>query len=331
MPSAQCTGCLPSPFSDASPSLPQARQTWHHLGHNESTMSSIHTSSALPIAQALLTQTATIARRFVPPRVARLHVPALTPGPGESAKDASFCAIELLDGSFGLSYILLGDTLDAFIRRYAGSSDARLAGADPLQLAQGFASTDAVARALALAAINALTDSVWRQVGYTPPAARNSLGDVQLLADDHLGMIGFFPPLVRQVQALGARLTVLELDEAMVRRQRERFPGVHVTLDRGELRACNKVVGTSTMLLNDTLDAMLAAAPAAQAFAVIGPSAGLWPDALFARGVSLLGGTRITDGAQFSDAMAAGTSWSTAATKFAIARGDWPGWERLLA
>ena len=31
------------------------------------------------------------------------------------------------------------------------------------------------------------------------------------------------------------------------------------------------------MLLSDTLDDMLAAAPRAQRFAVIGPSAGLWP------------------------------------------------------
>jgi hypothetical protein len=28
-------------------------------------------------------------------------------------KDAKFCAIELQDGAYGLSYVLLGDTLDA--------------------------------------------------------------------------------------------------------------------------------------------------------------------------------------------------------------------------
>ena len=164
---------------------------------------------------------------------------------------------------------------------------------------------------------------------HRPQRATRS-GDVQLDATDHLGMIGFFPPLVRQVQALGARISVLELDEAMVRRQRERFPGVHITLERAALAACNKVVGTSTMLLNDTLDAMLAAAPQAQDFAVIGPSAGLWPDALFARGVTLLGGTRVADGAAFADAMARGASWSAAATKFAISRDQWPGWQTLL-
>jgi len=280
-----------------------------------------------PLASALIAQMETIAARLVPPRVARLHIPADAPG-DEAPKDAKFCAIELQDGAFGLSYVLLGDTLDALTHAQAGSE--RLAGADPLQLARRLDGGSPVERALALAAINALTDSVWRQVGYQPPPAGNSLGDVQLARDDHLGMIGFFPPLVRQVQSVGGRLSVLELDEAMVRRQQQRFPQVHITLERSALAACNKVVGTSTMLLNDTLDAMLAAAPQATEFAVIGPSAGLWPDALFARGVTLLGGTRVTDGAAFTEAMARGEAWSAASRKFAIDRAGWPGWAQLL-
>jgi uncharacterized protein (DUF4213/DUF364 family) len=286
--------------------------------------------TSCPLASALLSQLESIATRFPPPRVARLHVPADAPDDASGPKDAKFCAIELEDGAFGLSYILLGDTLDALTHAHSSGAVLPLAGADPLVLARRFSGGSLVERAVALAAINALTDSVWRQVGYAPPAARNSLGDVQLDATDHLGMIGFFPPLVRQVQALGARISVLELDDAMVRRQRERFPGVHITLERAALAACNKVVGTSTMLLNDTLDAMLAAAPQAQDFAVIGPSAGVWPDALFARGVTLLGGSRVADGAAFVDAMARGASWSAAAAKFAISRTQWPGWQALL-
>ncbi len=286
--------------------------------------------TAPSLFRQLIAQLETIARRFTPPPVARLHIPADVPADGPP-KDAKFCAIELQDGAYGLSYVLLGDTLDALTGARPGGRVDRLAGADALELARRLDGGSPVERALALAAINALTDSVWRQVGYQPPPAGNSLGDVHLAGDDHLGMIGFFPPLVHQVQAVGGRLSVLEMDPSMVRRQQQRFPQVHITLDRSALRQCNKVVGTSTMLLNDTLDAMLAAAPLATTFAVIGPSAGLWPDALFARGVTLLGGTRVTDSAAFTDAMARGTSWSAASRKFAIDRAGWPGWERLLA
>ncbi|MGM9426049.1 Rossmann-like domain-containing protein [Hydrogenophaga sp. MI9] len=288
---------------------------------------SLHHTSPTPIAAAVLTQLAAIAGRWPSPKVRRLHIPRRPGEPGEH--DAEFCAIELEDGAFGLSYILLGHTLDRLLAHHgSGRSDA-LAGADPMALAQRLADGDEVERAVALAAVNALTDSVWRRVGYTPPPAGNSLGDVVLGPQDHLGMIGFFPPLVRRVDEAGGRLTVVEMNAGMVARQQERFPNILVTLDRAALAGCNTVVGTSTMLLNDSLDQMLAAAPAAQRFAVIGPSAGLWPDALFDRGVTLLGGTQVVDGAAFAAAMAAGESWSGASRKFAIARGSWPGWRQI--
>lgn len=279
------------------------------------------------IALELLAQLEDIALHFPNPRVARLHVPRRVAAGGEH--DAEFCAIELEDGAFGLSYVLLGDTLDALLRTHDNGGVAPLAGADPMLLARRLHGGSPVERAVALAAVNALTDSVWRRVGYEPPPAGNSLGDVTLTAQDHLGMIGFFPPLVRRLAEAGGRLSVVEMNEAMVSLQRARFPGVHITLNRADLTDCNVVVGTSTMLLNDTLDAMLAAASNAKRFAVIGPSAGLWPDTLFKRGVTLLGGTRVVDATGFRAAMAAGESWSEATRKFAIAGETWPGWRRL--
>ena len=51
--------------------------------------------------------------------------------------------------------------------------------------------------------------------------------------------------------------------------------------------------------------------------------------ALFDRGVTLLGGTRVTDRAAFRDALVAGESWSACTQKFAIDRDGWPGWRAL--
>lgn len=277
-----------------------------------------------PVAADLLGILTTLSARWPVPAVRQLHVPRRLAPAG--AHDAEFCAIELADGAFGLSYVLLGDTLRELLATHANGCGLALAQADPLALAARLADGSPVQRAVALAAANALTDSVWRRVGYEPPAAGNSLGDVVLGPQDHLGMIGFFPPLVHRVTQAGGRLSVVEMNAEMVARQRERFPQVRIGQDRALLADCNTVVGTSTMLLNNTLDAMLAAAPRATRFAVIGPSAGLWPDPLFARGVTLMGGTRVTDGAALAAAMAAGESWSHATRKFAIDRAGWPGW-----
>ena len=229
-----------------------------------------------PLAPALLRQLRAIDRHLPAPRVRRLHLPPVLP---ERPREAEFCAIELADGAFGLSYVLLDQSLGQLIARHrpAGAGDAPpLVGADALALAAAFGGSDGAANALALAAINALTQSAWRRLGYAPPAADNSVGDVALAP-------------------------------------------------------CNKIVATSTMLLNGTLDAMLAACPAATEFALIGPSAGLWPDALFERGVTRLCGTQVVDGAAFAEAMARGERWGGAARKFAIDRAAWPGWQALLA
>lgn len=289
------------------------------------------TTPTTPVVLSIQRQLHTIAQRWPTPRVRRLHLPlrALQNAPVTGEHDAEFCAIELEGGAFGLSYVMLGDTLRALLATHGSSGSAPLAGADPMVLGERLGGGSGVERALALAAINALTDSVWRRVGYEPPPAGNSLGDVVLGPKDHLGMIGFFPPLVQRVAEAGGRLSVVEMNEAMVTRQRERYPQITIGEDRALLADCNRVVGTSTMLLNDTLDAMLAAAPRATQFAVIGPSAGLWPDALFERGVTLLGGTRVTDTVAFAAAMAAGESFSACTRKFAIVREDWPGWRAL--
>ena len=91
------------------------------------------------------------------------------------------------------------------------------------------------------------------------------------------------------------------------------------------------MVSTSTLLLNDTLDHMLAACRQARWFAMVGPSAGCLPDALFERGVTLLGGRWVHDREGFVDALKSGRSRSDHASKFAIAAADYPGFESLLA
>ena len=216
-----------------------------------------------PITQALLAQLEAIASTYPAPAIAGLHVPADLGPASAGARDAAFCAIELQDGAFGLSYLMLGDTLRSLASN--GNTRAIAGRPEPTGAGAAFRQQRPVGAGLALACINALTDSVWRRIGYEPPPAGNSLGDVVLSATDHLGMIGFFPPLVRQVQALGARLTVVELDAGhgaapagpLSRRRPSRWTA-------RAWPTATVVVGTSTMLLNDTLDAMLAAAPRAQ-------------------------------------------------------------------
>ena len=155
------------------------------------------------------------------------------------------------------------------------------------------------------AAVNALSRELFDRAGFVPPAATDSIGGLDPQPGEHIGMVGFFPPLVKQVTARGARLTVLELRADLA----GAHPGFTVTLDPATWRDCDQVLSTSTVLLNHTLDMVLANCRRARRIALIGPGAGCLPDVLFAPGVTALGGTWITDGSGFKQALRQGAPW----------------------
>ena len=198
------------------------------------------------------------------PRVKALHLPPLAT---RGRKDGEFGALELDDGTLGLSYVLLGDALGAL---QADPASGSLAGADALTLARQWLSPDPARQALGFAAVNALSRQVFDRAGFVPPLATDSLAGLAPGPGDHVGMVGLFPPLVPAVLATGARLTVLELRPDLAGARE----GYTVTLDRAALAGCNQLLSTSTIVLNHSVDAILAAAGrarGAQAVALVGP------------------------------------------------------------
>jgi uncharacterized protein len=254
------------------------------------------------------------------PRVRALHLPCAELA---GTKQGEFCAVELDDGSLGLSYALLDDTL----AQLAASRDGfGLIGGDALEAARRYVHASGVERTLGFAAVNALTRCLFDRSGYVPPPSGDSIGQMDPGPTDRVGMIGLFSPLVARFVDAGAQLTVVELKPELA----GRHDGFEVTLDAAALLRCNKVLSTSTILLNNTLDHMLACCRAAQTFAMVGPGAGCLPDPLFARGLTLVGGSWVTDPRGVIDALASGASWSPHARKFAIERAEFPGAPALL-
>jgi len=274
----------------------------------------------MSFATDILAQLDRLAQKARLPRVKALHIPP-DPAPGEPRGE--FCALELDEGSLGLSYVLLDDTL---ARMRDSGPGLGLAGADALAVARRFATEQGAEKTIGFAAVNALTRWLFDRTGYRPDASIDSLGALDPQQGEHIGMIGLFTPLLPRVLASGAQLTVIEL-KAHLAGDRE---GYRVTLDADELRRCDKVVSTGTLVLNDTLDEMLARCTRARWVALIGPSMGCLPDALFTRGVTLIGGSWVLDGPAYVDALRQGVQRKGLAQKVAIARQDWPGFESLL-
>jgi len=247
-------------------------------------------------------------------------VPAADP---DQAHRGSFCAVQLEDGSVGVAYVLLGDARSLLLAGEPGW----MAGLDAMTLAEGLEGGDPGARSLALAALNALTRHLFDRAGFVPDLATNSMGSLELEGDDRLGMVGFFPPLVRRAREQGIPLLVLELKSELA----QDAPGLTVTLDPARLAECTKVVCTSTTLLNDSLESLLAHAGRCRQFVVVGPSGGGVPDPLFDRGVTAVGGTWVVDASLLLGRMERGERWGDAASKSSLRRGaSWPGFEELL-
>jgi uncharacterized protein (DUF4213/DUF364 family) len=275
----------------------------------------------MSFADDYLAQLETFATRGPLPRIRALHLP-----PIQRTRDnqGEFCALELEDGSIGLSYVLLDDTLE---RLRNGSDGSGLRGADTLELARRYVNDRGIGKTLGFAAANALTRCLFDRAGFRPDCSADSIGQMNPQPGEHVGMIGYFTPLLERIIASGARLTIVELKADLV----GEYDGYRVTLDAEQLADCSKVVSTSTLLLNDTLERMIASCRNARWFAMIGPGAGCLPDALFARGVTLLGGSWINDRDGFTAALRRGASLGDFASKFALTIANYPGFDALLA
>ena len=261
-------------------------------------------NARMAIADELLHQLRDEFRDQRVPGVRALHLPRDGVVGG---KDGEFCALELDSGALGLSFVLLGHALPG-LRRMAVS------GQDALTLAQGWLSDDAATAALGLAAVNALSRHCFDRAGFVPPATTDSLAGLAPAAGDHIGMVGLFPPLIAPARAQGATLTVLELRADLA----GEHDGYRVTLDPTALASCNKLLVTSSALLNRSLDGLLAHATRAEQVALVGPGAGCLPQVLFRHRVTALAGTWVIDGPGLCDALRQGLPWSGCARKFLI-------------
>ena len=171
-----------------------------------------------------------------------------------------------------------------------------------------------------------MSQHLFARANWIPTAAGDSLGEIEPKSGEHIGMIGLFRPLVARVDECGARLTVLELKPELA----GEHEGFRVTLDPADLASCDKVVSTCAVMLNDTLDDVLAACRHARYLAMVGPTAGCLPDPLFARGVDAIGGRRVIDAQGFRDAFRRGERWGSFAMKYVISRQNYPGVDALL-
>lgn len=227
---------------------------------------------------------------------------------GGQPKEAEFMALSLTGGATGISYVLLPDEKE---EDFIALRPSEFIGQNPLGFAVEFGGDDPVKEMISLAAINAICQHVMRETDFPVNSATDSLGLLSIGAADKLGMVGLFLPLIKYVKKAGAKLVVIEKKEDLI----QHYPELPVTLDVTQLKTCNKILCTSTTILNNSLEEILSHCRPDAMVSIIGPTAGYFPDPLFNRGVDVVGGRVVKDGALFLQMLAKQKRWGEATQK----------------
>jgi uncharacterized protein (DUF4213/DUF364 family) len=230
------------------------------------------------------------------PSIANIFLPPFYKG--GQPKDAEFMAMRLEGSATGISYVLLPDEK---MEEYTSLQPLDFVGTNPRKFALDFGKDDPIKAMVSLAAINAICQHVMRETNYAVDSATDSLGLLSISAGDKVGMVGLFTPLIKTIRKAGAEMVVLEKKEQLV----QRYSNLPITLEPKKLSTCNKILCTSTTILNNSLDEILAHCSPAAFVSIIGPTAGYFPDPLFARGVDVMGGRVVKNGELFLQLLAA--------------------------
>ena len=241
--------------------------------------------------------------RFAPPPIANVFFPPFHKG--GQPKDAQFMAIRLEGGATGISFLLLPDEITD---EYTALQLSDFVGKDPRGFALEFGSDDPVREMIALGAMNAICQHVMRETEFEVESAPDPLGLLSVAAEDRIGMVGLFVGLTKAIKKAGADLVVIEKKEKLI----DKFPDLPISTDPSQLSTCNKVLCTGTTLMNNSLDEILSHCSPDAFVSIIGPTAGYFPDPLFARGVDVVGGRVVKDGEVFLQRLAEKKRWGDA-------------------
>jgi uncharacterized protein (DUF4213/DUF364 family) len=238
-------------------------------------------------------------------------------------KKANFGAIRLKDGSTGIFFVGLQSD---FYKTMSKVNLRDLAKHEPLDLVSKFKSYNLFERTIALGMINAISHLLFLRSNFQFNYTESILDLLNLNSSDVIGMVGYFPPLVRKLNKFGNKLVVLELKKELIKKN----PNWEITLEKRKLLECNKIICTSTTLINNTIDDILNFTNKAEFFALIGPTAGFIPDPLFKKKITAIGGSIVNNSQLFFQRIRQGERWGDSVSKFVMTKKSYPGVKRLI-
>lgn len=211
-----------------------------------------------------------------------------------------FTGVKLNNGQAGVCYTPIKTIPEAVCcpsSARAMPASGRLRGASAVTLVDDMWDGSAITKALGIATLNALSATCWRinaPADYAIEQGVDALDNLDLSDDQHVVVVGALAPFLKVLKRRGRPYRVLELDPSTLKPDEMPFyaPAGQAGI---EVPRADLLVATGTSLINDTLEDLLALARPDATVVVVGPTAGMLPDAFFRRGVDVLGGVWVND------------------------------------
>jgi uncharacterized protein (DUF4213/DUF364 family) len=191
-----------------------------------------------------------------------------------------YSAVKLDNGQAGLAWTPKNTGGGCTHLHSAGT----LGGKSAVDLLSGLTSDRDLLRALGVATANALLSA-----GPYPGAKTvDALSPLGITPASRVAMVGYFGPLIRELQEAGCRLDIIELDSDR--------PGVLTPEQgRGALSACDVAILTGTSLITGTLDDLFDALGNPGSVVLLGPSAPFCPEVFAGTPLTQISGARVLD------------------------------------
>jgi uncharacterized protein (DUF4213/DUF364 family) len=224
-----------------------------------------------------------------------------------------FTSVKLSNGAGGVSYTPVKDIPQAVC---CPSSAGRIF--DPFRI-NGMKAADVLAGltlkeplkvSVAIATLNALSACCWDRGltdHYRIQVDADALDAVRMPDESSIAVIGAFAPILKKLKGREGKWWVVEQDPKTLKSDELNH---FIPADQPEetIAAADVLIVTGVTLVNHTLENILKVARQDAEIAVIGPTASMLPDALFARGVRVVGGVWVKKPDELLDVLAAGGS-----------------------
>jgi uncharacterized protein (DUF4213/DUF364 family) len=211
-----------------------------------------------------------------------------------------FTGVKLSNNSGGISFTpvkMIPEAVCCPSSARAMPDSGRLRGKDVTEVLEDLSSQNPLKKTIAIATLNALSETCrirgfYKNYDFVVDA--DPLDFFSIPKDSYTIIVGALLPYIKMLKKNNYPYGILELDPRTLKP--EEMPHyIPPEEASSELPKADYLLITGTTLINDSLDGILEKRKESATTVVVGPTASLYPEAFFKRGIEYLGGITVTN------------------------------------